>query len=134
MTHAAKTSLGTTAILLVLSLLAAPEPAPAQERHVVAPGELDAAAATHVTEDQARREAILRALEHERVREVVEGMGVELTEARDAARTLDGSALARAAEKARELDRALAGGDATITLSTTALILIGVLVLILVVD
>lgn len=134
MTRIAKTTFGTAAILLALSLVSMPQPAAAQEGHVVEPGELDEAAATHQTEDQARRDAVLEALEHEQVQEVAADMDVDLVEARDAARTLEGEALARAAETARELDRALSGGVTTITLSTTALVLIALLFVILVVD
>lgn len=128
------TSIGTVAALLSLSLLALPGTAAAQEGHVVEPGELDEAATSHRTADQERRDAVLEALEHERVQEVASQMDVDLVEARDAVRTLDGSALARAAEKARELERALVGGDTVITLSTTALVIGLLIVLILVAD
>lgn len=134
MTRSAKIPVGATAILLFLSLLTVPATAGAQEGHVVEPGELDEAAATHRTEDQARREAVLEVLEHEQVQEVAAEMDADLVEARDAARTLDGKALARAAETARELDRALSGGVTTITLSTTALVLVVILLVILLVD
>ena len=134
MTRIAKTTLGTAAILLVLSLVSGPQAAVAQEGHVVEPGELDEAAAAHRTEDQARRDAVLDVLEHERVQEVAAEMDVDLVEARDAARTLEGKALARAAETARELDRALSGGVTTITLSTTALVLIALLLVVLIAD
>lgn len=134
MNRIAKTTFGTAAILLALSLVSGPQTAAAQEGHVVEPGELDEAAATHRTEDQARRDAVLEALEHERVQEVAAEMDVDLTEARDAARTLDGEPLARAAETARELDRALSGGATTITLSTTALVLVALLLVILIAD
>lgn len=134
MTRIAKTTFGTAAILLALSLVSMPQPAAAQEGHVVEPGELDEAAATHQTEDQAQREAVLEALEHEQVQEVAADMDVDLVEARDAARTLDGEELARAAETARELDRVLSGGVTTITLSTTALVLAVILLVILLVN
>lgn len=134
MNRIAKTTVVTAATLLALSLVSAPEPASAQEEHVVEPAELSEAAAAHTTEEQARRDAVLEALEHERVEQVAAQMDVEMVEARDAARTLDGSALAKAAEKARELNRALAGGDTTITISTTALIIGLLVVLILVAD
>lgn len=134
MNRISTTTVGTLTILLAVSLLGAPGTAVAQEGHVVEPGELNEAAATHRTEDQARRDAVLEALEHEQVEQVAEDMDVDLVEARDAARTLDGSALARAAETARELNRALSGGATTVTLSTTALLLIALLLVILLVD
>lgn len=125
---------GSLAAVLACSLLAAPAPADAQERRVVEPGELDRAAAEHRTEDQARRDDVLEALERERVREAAEQMDVDLTEARDAARTLDGAALERVAAKARDVNEALSGGQTTITLSTTALVIALLIVLLLVVD
>ncbi len=140
MTRTSKTSTtsaataGSLAALLAASMLAAPAPAEAQERHVVEPGELDRAAAEHRTEDQARRDEVLDALERERVREAADRMDVDLTEAREAARTLDGTALEQVAAKARDVNEALSGGQATITLSTTALVIALLILLLLVVD
>lgn len=124
-------SIGAAAVLMAASALAAPAPAAAQESHVVEPGELDRATANHRSEEQAQREVILDALEHERVVEVAEEMDVDLVEARDAVRTLDGAALGQTADRAREVNQALAGGSDTIVISTTTLI-IALLVLIII--
>lgn len=134
MNRTSTASIRTAAVLLALSLLTVPATAGAQEQHVVEPGELDEAAASHRAEDQVRRDAILDALERRRVEEVAERLDVDLVEARDAVRTLDGAALERAAERARRLNRTLAGGAATITLSTTALVIALLVLLILVMD
>lgn len=117
------------AALLAGSALSVPGPLNAQERHVVGPEELDRAAAEHRSEEQAQRREILDALERERVVEAAERMDVDLTEARDAVRTLDGVALEKTASRARDVNRALVGGDDTIVISSTTLI-IALLVLI----
>lgn len=101
---------------------------------MVEPGELDRATADHRTEEEARRDAVLDALERERVAEVAEELDVDLVEARDAARTLEGAALEEAADRAREVNRRLAGGAATITLSTTALVIALLILLIIAMD
>lgn len=103
----------------------------AQEAHVVGAGELDRITADHRSEAQQQRELLLDVLERERVAEAAGRMGVDLVEAREAARTLEGGALEEAAEQAREIDRSLVGGASTVTISTTTLIIVLLLILIL---
>lgn len=119
------------AVLLAASVLSAPASAGAQERHVVEPGELDRAAAEHRSAEQAQRQEVLDALEKERVVEAAERMDVDLEEAKDAVRTLSGAGLEKAADRARDVNQALAGGNDTIVISTTTLI-IALLVLIII--
>ena len=58
--------------------------------------------------------------------------GFDLRRAASAVNTLEGQDLANAASQARQVERALAGGQSTITISTT-LIIIALLVIILIV-
>ena len=76
------------------------------------------------------REAVLRVLENEQVRRLAGQMGVDLKRAEGAVATLDDSELGAMAAQARAINDALAGGQSSVTISTT-LIIIGLLVLIL---
>jgi hypothetical protein len=57
-------------------------------------------------------------------------VGLDLKRAQSAVATLDGPELAELAARAREVDQALAGGQRSITISTT-MIIIGLLLVIL---
>jgi hypothetical protein len=69
-------------------------------------------------------------LEIEQVRKLAEGVGLDLKRAETAVATLDDADMGIMAAQARALNDALAGGQSTVTISTTAII-IGLLVLIL---
>jgi hypothetical protein len=86
--------------------------------------------ADHVRQRADDREAIRRVLEIEQVRKLAEGVGLDLKRAETAVATLDDADMGIMAAQARALNDALAGGQSTVTISTTAII-IGLLVLIL---
>ncbi len=104
----------------------------AQVAHVVDQAMLDRLLSERIAQDQADRAAILRLLKHQDVRTVASRLGVDLTRAHAAVSTLDGAELRSLAAQAEYVQTALAGGQSTITLSTTTII-IGLLVLILIV-
>ena len=66
------------------------------------------------------------------VKAVAEKAGLDLRRATTAVASLDGQELTQLAAQARQVDQALAGGQSSITISTTVII-IGLLVLILLV-
>lgn len=105
---------------------------PQAERQDVTAAEIDAALARHAATAQSDREAVLRVLQRREVQRIAEAMGLDLTRVEDAAATLDGEELERIAERAREVERGLAGGD-TITFTTTTLIIILLFVILIIV-
>ena len=117
------------AVFLSVSL-ALPVGARAQQSSVVDQAMLDRVLATRVMQADADRLAIRALLEREQVREIAAGAGIDITRASAAVATLDGAELQQLAGQARVVDEALAGGQGTVTLKTTTII-IGLLVLIL---
>ena len=115
----------------VLAVLTAISPISAQS-HTAPQSALDAALQQHVSTADADREAVLRVLERQEVKEVAGKAGINLRRATSAVATLDGSELAQVAAQARQVDEALAGGQSRIVISTT-LIIIALLVLILII-
>jgi hypothetical protein len=91
---------------------------------------LDQVVADHVRQKADDREAIRRVLEIEQVREVVEGAGLDLRRAETAVAALDDAEVSLIAAQARAVNDGLAGGQLTVTISTSVII-IGLLVLIL---
>jgi hypothetical protein len=119
--------------LATLFTLAAAVPrAEAQGAHAAPQSALDAALQQHVSSSTADRAMVLRLLEREDVKKVAGEAGFDLRRAASAVNTLEGQHLANAAAQARQVERALAGGQSTITISTT-LIIIALLVIILIV-
>ena len=88
------------------------------------------AQAPHAASTQADREAVLRVLQHSEVARLASQIGLDLRRATSAVAMLDGQELADLAARARRVDRALAGGQKSVTISTT-MIIIGLLALIL---
>jgi hypothetical protein len=119
----------TSAIVLLLAV-AASIPASAQQAHVADQTTLDRAVADHVRQAADDRQEVLRVLEKEQVRELAEGLGVDLKQAQTAIATLNETELGAIATQARAVNDALAGGQSTVTISTTVII-IGLLILIL---
>jgi len=124
-----RTSVMTLALLA--GLLAVPV-AEAQEIHTASQAALDAALQQHVGTSTSDRETVLRLLERDEVKKVAGQAGLDLRRAASAVATLEGNDLANAAAQARQVERSLAGGQSTITISTT-LIIIALLVIILIV-
>jgi len=125
-----RTSVMTLATLA--SLAAAVPRVEAQEIHTASQAALDAALQQHVSTSTADRETVLRLLERDEVKKVAGQAGLDLRRAERAVATLEGQDLANAAAQARQVERNLAGGQSTITISTT-LIIIALLVIILIV-
>ena len=116
--------------LAAVALLAA-APAAAQEGPVVSTGELNAALTDHATQVAADREAVQATLARPEVADVAASMGVDVEDARTAAGSLSGDALARAVDLSHRVDQALAGGQ-VISFNATTLIIILLLVIVVV--
>jgi hypothetical protein len=125
-----RTSVSILAVLF--TVIAAIPPAQAQSTHAAPPSAIDAALSQHVSTRDADRQAVLQLLERADVKDVAGQAGLDLRKAANAVATLDGVELANLAAQARQVNDALAGGQSTITISTT-LIIIALLVIILIV-
>ena len=119
-----------TSVIALLFALVVWLPVSAQQRHVADQATLDQVVADHVHQTADDREAIMRVLEIDQVRKLAEGVGLDLKRAEAAVATLDGVELGVIAAQARTVNDALVGGQSNITISTTAII-IGLLVLVL---
>ena len=121
----------TSVLVVLLSLLAMPR-IQAQASHTASQSAIDAALQQHVSTASADRADLLRVLGNPEVKAVAEKAGLDLRRATTAVASLDGQELTQLAAQARQVDQALAGGQSSITISTTVII-IGLLVLILLV-
>lgn len=119
-------------LVVVFSFVAVIPPAHAQTSHAARQSALDAAVQDHVAASAADRETVLRLLERPEVQAIAGDIGLDLRRAETAVSTLDGQQLTDLAAQARQAEQALAGGQSSITISTT-LIIIGLLVLILII-
>ena len=119
-------------LAMLFTLVAAVSPAAAQETHAASPGALDAAVQLHVSTSTADRDTVLRLLERDDVKKIAGEAGLDLRRAASAVATLNGEELATLAVQAGQVERELAGGQSTITISTT-LIIIALLIIILIV-
>jgi hypothetical protein len=115
-------------VFLALPLVSA---SPADETHVVGSADLTKMMQERVASDRAHRELIGRVLGRAEVREVAQRFGLDIRRAETAVPTLGGSELADLAERAGEVERALAGGD-SIVLTTTTIIVIALLVTVII--
>ena len=102
----------------------------AQVSHAATQSAIDSALEQHVSSVAADRADVLRLLEHPAVKDVASRAGIDLRRATSAVETADAQQLRTMAAQARQAERALAGGQSSITISTT-MIIIGLLVLIL---
>ena len=116
--------------IVLLLAVAASIPVSAQQAHVADRTTLDRAVADHIRQGADDRQEVLRVLENEQVRELAEGVGVDLKQAKAAIATLDETELGAIAAQAKVVNDALSGGQSTVTISTTVII-IGLLILIL---
>lgn len=120
--------------LAAVALAAAPVQAQEAEgvaRHVVDREAAWEAVAEKADRAERQRELVRSVLDRPEVERVAGAHGLDLTRARDAVSTLDGEELERVSRRAQQLDAALTGGDGSIVISTTTLI-IGLLVLIVI--
>lgn len=116
---------------MVVSMVLVVTPAIAQEAHVVDQTAIDQALSEHSAEDDAHRQAVLQLLQRQEVLALAGKIQVDLKRAEAAVQTLEGEELLQLASMAREAEAGLSGGS-TITVSTTAII-IGLLILILII-
>jgi len=91
---------------------------------------LDAAVQQHVRTADQDRETVRLFLQRGDVRAIAGTYGIDVRRAETAVATMDAPALASIAAQARQAEDGLAGGQSRVTISTTAII-IGLLVLIL---
>ncbi len=101
------------------------------QNHVVGTSEIQASIDQQVRKADADREAIQIMLQRTDVRQIAESAGMDIERASAAAAILSGSSLEKLAAQARDVNAGLVGGDGTIVISATALIII-LLILILV--
>lgn len=119
-------------LVVVFSFVAVIPPAHAQTPHAAPQSALDAAVQDHVAAGAADRETVLRLLARPDVQAVAGDIGLDLRRAQTAIATLDGQQLTDLAVQAQQVEQVLAGGQSTVTISTT-LIIIALLVLILII-
>jgi hypothetical protein len=126
-------------VAVVLSILmAAPRtqassPGPDQSAaptHIAGQSVLDAAVQAHARDTDRDRETVRLFLQRADVRAIAGKYGIDVRRAESAVATMDASEVANMAAQARAADETLAGGQGSVTISTTAII-IGLLVLIL---
>ena len=123
----------TTVLAILLTLSAAAPSLHAQSTHVASQDALDAAIQQKVDDTDAQRAAVLRVLDRDEVKAVAGRVGVDLTTAATAVRTMQGQDLAAAAAQARQVEQALAGGASTIVISTTTIIIALLVIILLIV-
>jgi hypothetical protein len=119
-------------LAMLFTLVAAVPRADAQETHTASQAALDAVLQQHVSTATADRDTVLKLLEREEVKKVAGEAGLDVRRAASAVATLNGEELASLALQARQVEQSLAGGQSSITISTT-LIIIGLLIIILIV-
>jgi len=126
-------------VAVVLSILMAAPPlqASSPERdqsaapaHIAGQPVLDAAVQEHALATDRDRETVRLFLQRADVRAIAGKYGIDIRRAESAVAAMDDSEIANIAEHARTTDGTLAGGQGSVTISTTAII-IGLLVLIL---
>ena len=124
-------------VAVVLSMLMAAPPLQASPAgtgqtptHIAGEPVLDAAIQDHARATERDRDAVRQFLQRADVKAIAGKYGVDVRRAESAVAAMDASELARVATQARQAEDALAGGDSTVTISTTTII-IGLLVLIL---
>ena len=104
----------------------------AAQQQVVDAADLQQLLDTRADDEEALRAVVHRILARPEVERVAQALGVDLGRTVDAVSTLDGAELAQMAAQAHAVDTSLVGGQGTITVSTT-MIIIGLLALILLV-
>jgi len=117
----------TPSMVMAVAALSLAAPLHAQGRNVVSSAELDAAVAARPATS---REALRNVLLTDQAQRVASRMGISPSELSARVPTLDSATLDRIAERAATSDPALAGGDQTVTIGVTVLI-VALLVLII---
>lgn len=101
-------------------------------RHVVSGNEIQGQIDQQINQVDADRQEIQRLLQNAEFRRLAGAAGLDLTRASAATDLLSGTSLETMASQARAVNSELAGGERSVVVSTTAII-IGLLVLILLV-
>ena len=122
----------TSVLVVLLSIVIAVPPVQAQTSHAATQSAMDAALQEHVATAASERADLLRVLSNPQVKAVADKAGLDVRRASTAVASLDGQELTQLAAQARQVGQALAGGQSTVVLSTT-MIIIGLLVLILII-
>jgi len=117
-------------VVLLCVLMAIPRVA--AQSHAAPTAAIDQALQQHVTAVDADRAVVQRLLARPDVQAIAADMGLDVRRAQTAVATLDGDQLSRLASQARQAEQELAGGQGSIRISTT-LIIIALLVIILLV-
>ena len=117
-------------VILMFSLVAVIPPVHAQTSHSAPQSALDAAVQDRAADAAADRETVTQLLQRPDVQAIAGDLGLDLRRAESAIATLDDQRLTELAAQARQAEQALAGGQSSVTISTT-MIIIGLLVLIL---
>ena len=121
-----------SSVLVMFTLVSVVPQAQAQSSHAAPLTALEAAVQDHVASATADREAVARLLARPEVQKIAGAAGIDMRRATQAAAALEGAQLTELASQARQLEGSLAGGQSTVTISTT-LIVIALLIIILIV-
>jgi len=122
----------TSVLVVLLSIVIAVPRVQAQTSHAATQSAMDAALQQQIATAASERADLLRVLSNPQVKAVADKAGLDVRRASTAVASLDGQELTQLAAQARQVDQALAGGQSTVVLSTT-MIIIGLLVLILII-
>src|SRR5262245_51027346 len=120
-------------ILMAAPRIQASSPGPGQSApptHIAGQSVLDAAVQEHASATDRDRETVRLFLQRADVRGIAGKYGIDIRRAESAVAAMDAPEVANMAAQARAADEALTGGQGSVTISTTAII-IGLLVLIL---
>ena len=120
-------------ILMAAPRIQASSPGPGQSEapaHIAGQPVLDAAVQDHARATDRDRETVRLFLQRSDVSAMAGKYGIDIRRAESAAAAMDASEVANIAAQARAANETLAGGQGSVTISTTAII-IGLLVLIL---
>lgn len=120
----------TLAVVLTASFVVVP--LRAQQSPLVGDAELDRAVTAKAADDASARATINHLLERQAVRDVAGRAGIEIADVEASVAMLSGDELAEIAAQAQQVDDSLTGGQSTVTVRTTTII-IGLLVLILII-
>jgi hypothetical protein len=116
-------------VAVLLCVLVAVPSTYAQSQHVASQAALDAAVQQQVRAVDRDRETVRLFLQRDDVKAVAGNAGLDVGRAESAVAAMSPSELASLAEQARQAEQSLAGGQSSVTISTT-MIIIGLLVLI----
>ena len=116
-------------VAVLLCVLVAVPRGYAQTQHVASQAALDAAVQQQVRAVDRDRETVRLFLQRDDVKAVAGNAGLDVGRAETAVAAMSPSELASLAEHARQAEQSLAGGQSSVTISTT-MIIIGLLVLV----